>query len=256
MKREMIDYHCHLLPAIDDGASDLQESLRIARILARFGFTTVHCTPHMIRGCYENLPENVVRNTATMQAILDKEGIALRLVPGTEHYLDEFLPALLPHALTIGPSNYMLVEAPFRAGAEIIPSFISILAIRGLLPLIAHPERCKAFEPSSHEGGWRAALSFVLGRHHDPEDQLSLMQHLIDSGCRFQGNLGSFAGVYGKEIQLRAIEFLKQGIYFCLGSDSHRSADLETMLHTGYDVIVAEIGESAAADLFGGTFRI
>ena len=81
------------------------------------------------------------------------------------------------------------------------------------------------------------------------------MHHLLQSGCRFQGNLGSFAGMYGDEIQQRAILFLKQGVYSCLGSDSHRSADLETMLYTGYGVIVAEIGESAAADLLAGTFR-
>lgn len=256
MRTEKIDYHCHLLPAIDDGATDLQESLRIAMALANFGFTTVHCTPHMIKGCYENLPKKVVRTTALMQTLLDNEGIELRLVPGTEHYFDEFLPGLLPDALTAGPSNYMLIEVPFRAGPDVLPSLTSTLATRGVLPLIAHPERCRAFEPISREAGWLGAFSFVLGRHHDPAEEGSVVRELSQGGCRFQGNIGSFAGAYGKEIQQRAVHFLKQGVYSCLGSDAHTSSGLETMLQAGYEVIVAEIGEEQAAGLLAGAFRI
>ena len=118
---DFVDFHSHLLPAIDDGAADTGDSLEMARALAWFGFGTVHCTPHLIKGGYENPPERVRRATVSLQRTLDDAGIALRLVCGTEHYLDEYLPEYLPGALTVNSSRYLLVEVPFRAGAETVP---------------------------------------------------------------------------------------------------------------------------------------
>src|SRR4051794_18801585 len=99
MTTNFVDYHCHILPAIDDGSTDAQESLEMARILAAFGFATVHCSPHRIKGCYENEPARVAQVTQSLQRLLDDAAIALRLIPSTEHYLDEFLAEQIPGAL-------------------------------------------------------------------------------------------------------------------------------------------------------------
>ena len=146
MKRDFVDHHCHLLPRLDDGSSDPQESLAMARILAAFGFSAVHCTPHRIKGCYENDPAKVLQATRNLQREVHEAGIDLRLVPSTEHYLDEFLLDELPGAMTTGKARHLLVEAPFTAGAELLPPMVTGLVSRGMVPLIAHPERCSAFE--------------------------------------------------------------------------------------------------------------
>lgn len=252
MNRNFVDYHSHLLPALDDGAADAGESLEMARILAGFGFTTVHCTPHLIKGGFENTPERVRQTALSLQGMLDDAGIVLRLVPGTEHYFDEHLPDLVEGALTVDSSRYLLVESPFRSGGEMLPAMVAGLKQRGLMPLIAHPERCRAFQPPPREEGVRGALSYVLGRRKEPDLQSSLLLSLQENGCRFQGNLGSFAGVYGEDVRQRAILFLKQGVYSCLGSDAHRAERLEAMLHGGYEVVVAAVGESAAQELLRG----
>ena len=248
----MIDYHCHLLPALDDGASDLAESMEMARILADFGFSTVHCTPHLIKGCYENDPAKVARATQTMQGMLQEAGIPLQLVPGTEHYLDEFLPQLLPGALTFGRASALLLELPARGGTGLLQVMVSQLVSQGKQPLIAHPERCSAFQPAAdHKTGRRNPLGFLFKKRAEeaaPGDRL--MQRLQKSGCRFQGNIGSFAGVYGREVKERALTFLRQGCYSCLGSDAHRARGLAETLAAGYRVIVSEIGEAAAQELF------
>lgn len=54
MKKDFIDFHSHLLPGLDDGSADECESLEMARILSDFGFSTVHCTPHQMKGSYED----------------------------------------------------------------------------------------------------------------------------------------------------------------------------------------------------------
>ena len=252
MTKNFVDYHCHLLPALDDGSVDARESLLMARILADFGFSTVHCTPHRIKGCYENDPERVTRATASLQELLDQSGIPLRLIPGTEHYLDEFLIDQLEGALTAS-SRYLLVEAPFKSDSGIITAMAAGLHKRRLAPLIAHPERCSAFEPLLVEEEGRGPFSFLARKKKVPDMAGSLPFKLRDCGCRFQGNLGSFAGFYGSEVKERAILFLKHGVYSCVGSDAHRSERLASMLSAGLREMIAAVGEEKAYRLLAGS---
>jgi protein-tyrosine phosphatase len=252
MNKVFVDYHSHLLPGIDDGAADQHASLEMARILSGFGFATVHCTPHLIKGGFDNPPEQVRQATRSLQRMLEEEEINLRLVAGTEHYLDEYLPDLVPGALTVGSSHFLLVEAPFRSGEEILPSMVAGLRSKGLYPLFAHPERCSAFTPPMRDDGMRGALNFVLGRRKEPDLEGWVVPHLQAAGCRFQGNIGSFAGVYGRVVQQRAVFFLKQGVYSCLGSDAHTYQGLAAILADGFEVVVATVGEAAAVQLLEG----
>jgi protein-tyrosine phosphatase len=252
MREEFTDYHCHILPAIDDGATDPEESLAIARCLVSFGFARVYCTPHRIKGCFENDPERVRQATASLQRVLDGAGIPLRLLCGTEHYLDEFLIDQLDGAL-VAESRYLLVEAPFRSGAEMIPAMVAGVKQRGLIPLFAHPERCTVFDPLPGKGGRRGPFSFLSRTPKEPElEPNSLVLTLREGGCRFQGNLGSFAGWYGNEIRRKALLFLRHGVYSCLGSDAHRPEELTARLTAGYSAVAAELGAEGARRLLAG----
>ena len=254
MPSDFIDYHCHLLPALDDGAVDLRESLGMARTLSKFGFGKVHCTPHLIRGGYENDPSRVVRAVQLMQQRLDDEGIPLRLVPGNEHYLDQYLPEMLAGALRAGGSRYLLVEVPFHSGPELLRPMVQTFASHGLAPLIAHPERCSAFDPARGRGGLWGALAVVLGNESQPQiDEGSEIVELKRLGCRFQGNLGSFAGYYGYEVRERALLFLRHGLYSCVGSDAHRGEKLWEMLVAGHAAVESVLGEADARELLRGT---
>ncbi|ACH38986.1 phosphoesterase, CapC superfamily, putative [Citrifermentans bemidjiense Bem] len=248
--KEMIDYHCHLLPALDDGATDLDESLKMARILSDFGFSTVYCTPHLISGSYENDPPRVARTTQILQCLLHEAGIPLKLVAGCEHYLDESLPERLTGAFTIGAEKRVLVEVPFRSGPELLRPMVDAFTRLGLAPLLAHPERCRAFEPAVAEHGLRGALSVMLGRQAAEDFEQGEVAALRRSGCLFQGNLGSFAGFYGSDIRERALLFLRHGVYACIGSDAHSSANLQRMLDAGFKAIASEVGTDAALGLF------
>lgn len=241
-----IDFHCHLLPALDDGAIDLRESLEMARILAGFGFSQVHCTPHLIPGGYENLPPRVLTSVELMQNKLDEAGIELHLIPGTEHYLTDGLFEHIPGALTFGASRGILVEAPFRSDTAVVSELVKRVISLGFQPLIAHPERCSAFFAP------RGMLDFVFARKRSA-DNGTVVAEFLASGCRFQGNLGSFAGSYGPEVKERALTLLTQGGYACLGSDAHKPEALEQMLRDGYRAVVDAVGEASAQALLRAT---
>ena len=78
----MIDLHCHLLPAVDDGAQSLEESLAMAEKAVEQGITHILCTPHHNNGKYCNQKKKVIPLVATLQKELDKRNLPLVLLEG------------------------------------------------------------------------------------------------------------------------------------------------------------------------------
>ena len=230
----MIDWHCHILPAIDDGPETLAESLEMARILAAVGFRQVHCTPHAILGRFDNRPSQVRKATVLLQKELDATGIPLSLSPGMEYYLDEYFPVLLERPQTLGDSRMLLVEIPSQASAELVLDNIERILQRGYVPLLAHPERSALLyrEGSPLKGLLQRLLVLPSGPATGDEDSIvaALWMELQDKGSLFQGNLPSLSGYYGRRVQRRAESHLEGGLYHCFGSDGHGAESLQAQL--------------------------
>jgi len=261
------DFHCHLLPKLDDGAKNLTESLTIAAILAKAGFSEVHCTPHSISGAYEASPPLIRQATLELQEALEREGIPLRVSSGSEYYCDEFLPARLHDPLPLGDSNMILMEAPLQASPTLLSSSAYQIALRGFTPLVAHPERCALLQPTdTPENTTSSILGTVLRfanvrfktqnsqltTHNSEFKEQSLPEILTSMGCRFQGNLGSFAGIYGDRVRRAAIKNLQNGFYDCLGSDAHASRGLASWLQKGLAEVESQVGKDGLALLLAG----
>jgi protein-tyrosine phosphatase len=262
------DWHCHLLPNLDDGAKDLTESLAIATILAEAGFSEVHCTPHAMSGAYEASPNLIRQATLELQEALDRAGIPLRVAAGSEYYCDEFLPARLHDPLPLGDSNLILMEAPLQANPTLLSTTAYQIALRGFTPLVAHPERCALLQPTNTPENTTSSilgkvLRFANARFSTQNSKLktqnsdfreqTLPEILTSMGCRFQGNLGSFAGIYGDRVKRAAITNLQNGFYDCLGSDAHTSRGLASWLQRGLREVESHVGAEGLAALLAGT---
>ncbi len=235
----MIDWHCHILPAIDDGPETLAESVEMARLLAAVGFRRVHCTPHCMLGRFDNRPSQVQRATAELQRELRRAGIPLLLSPGMEYSLDEYFPVLLEQPQPLGNSQLLLVEVPSQAATELVRENVRLIIQRGLIPLLAHPERSVLLhrdESFQQRRSFTGLIRRLLARRADPAlpdgsmPGLLLQDELQGMGCLFQGNLLSFSGRYGRQVQQRAFVNLDQGLYACFGSDGHGAESLEAGL--------------------------
>jgi len=261
------DWHCHLLPNLDDGAKDLPESLAIATILAEAGFHEVHCTPHSISGAYEASPVRIRQATLELQEALDKAGIPLRVSAGSEYYCDEFLSARLHDPLPLGTSNMILMEAPLQATATLLSSIAYQVSLSGFTPLFAHPERCALLHTTDKaETTSRSILGSVLKfanarftthnsklKTQNPDFREQTLPEILTSmGCRFQGNLGSFAGIYGERVRKTAIKNLQNGFYDCLGSDAHASRGLADWLQRGLREVESHVGADGLEALLAG----
>lgn len=266
--RRFIDWHSHILPGLDDGAADLDEALAMARALAGAGFAEVHCTPHAVFGAYDTPPRQVRRAVRDLGRALEREGIPLRLTAGTEYYCDEFLSSRLDDPLPLGSSNLILMEAPSHLTADHLSRMAFQVVLRGFTPLIAHPERCPILSPKKREPGPQSLLGSVLRfatgtlRQHpvsrDPGQGASDLEQDLGSllrsmGCRFQGNIGSFAGLYGERVRSRAVRFLLDGFYDCLGSDAHNPRGIDDWLPRGLAEIESRVGADGLNSLLSGS---
>lgn len=234
----MIDFHCHILPGLDDGPRDIADSVAMAAQLASVGFTQVYCTPHLIRGHYEADSAQVGAAVAVLQSRLETEGIGIKLQPGREYYVDEFFATVLADPLSPSRTSMVLFEAPVQVGAGLLKDAVYQTVRQQLVPLLAHPERYQIL--SLPPKTW-----FSRGR-----GDTTLAETLRAMGGFFQGNIGSFAGLYGKEAQRTATVFLERGFYSCLGSDAHSPGHLDRVLKKGLRQIEEIVGKEGLEKMF------
>ena len=198
----MIDLHSHILNGIDDGSRTLEESIEILKEEVEFGVTDVVFTPHYIRDSKYNANNKTKEKLLNkLKAEIKKENININLYLGNEAYIDEGIPKLLTTDIkTMNNSKYILVELPLRHEYSMLDEVINELIINDLTPIIAHPERY-----SCYQGNYK------------------FFADLIAMGCILQGNIGSLAGIYGKNDKKMLKNLLKRGMIAVIGTDVHHS---------------------------------
>jgi protein-tyrosine phosphatase len=187
------------------------------------GFKSVYCAPHLIKGSFEADNNSVRSSVLDMRARLNAENIDLEILTGREYYLDEYLLDYLKDPMTMGQTQYVMIEIPGHALAEFVKETLFRIKCSRLIPMIAHPERCGllAMPERQKTSSW---LRFSKPKNRIPGAkpyEPTLLEYLKDLGCAFQGNLGSFAGWYGPEV-LKSAKYLQQkNIYTHFGTDAH-----------------------------------
>jgi len=112
----VIDLHSHVLPGLDDGARDIEESLEMARAAAADGTIVLAATPH-VREDYPTPAAAMERAVADLRARLDAAGIQLQIVTGGELAIEQLtrLPqGELGRFGLAGNPHYVLLEFPYH----------------------------------------------------------------------------------------------------------------------------------------------
>jgi protein-tyrosine phosphatase len=224
----MIDLHCHILPGIDDGASDLAVSIAMAKAFVADGVTVVACTPHILPGLYTNSGPQIRQATIELQARLDAEGIPLRLVTGADnHVLPNFVAELRSgHLLSLADSRYVLVEPPHHVAPPRLEEMFFNLLVAGYVPILTHPER----------------LSWISS-HYDA------VQRLVRGGVWIQLTAGSLAGAFGQKARYWSERMLDEGSVHILATDAHDVGRRPPILSQGRDLASRRIGSEEAENL-------
>jgi protein-tyrosine phosphatase len=138
----VIDLHCHILPALDDGSRDLADSVAMARQGAADGIEVIAATPH-INPRHAVLIGELDERVREVNAALEREGVAVKVVTGgevSEPMLDELDEEDL-RRVSLGGNGWVLVEPRPGPLSDHLELAVDALTRRGFRTLVAHPER-------------------------------------------------------------------------------------------------------------------
>jgi protein-tyrosine phosphatase len=198
----MIDLHCHVLPGIDDGPETLDGSLALARAAAAAGTRTLLATPHVSHE-YRNTARRIAGLVAEVNTAIAANELPLEVLTGAEvaaSRIADLDPDELS-ALTLGGGTWLLVECPLGQRATGFDAIVLYLKERGYGVVLAHPERCPAFQ-------------------RDPR----MLRSLVQAGMLTSVTASSLVGRFGREVQRFAREIAAEGLLHNVASDAHDTA--------------------------------
>lgn len=193
----MIDLHTHILPGIDDGSKNVEESIALLKMLEEQGVDKVVLTPHYYgRNC--NVRQFLASREIAYRQLATAYKGPIRLYSGCECNIatcaNSDFSELIP--LAINGGKYILTELSFdRRWGEKLWNRITMLTDQGLRPVIAHAE-----------------LYPEIQRHPQAAERL------IDCGCLIQVNCDSLLDKRLFRIVKRLID---NNQVHCIGTDTH-----------------------------------
>jgi protein-tyrosine phosphatase len=230
----MIDLHCHVLPAIDDGARTLDEAVEMCRQAAAAGCEAMVATPHQRRGSWWNCDR---ARLAELRARLQEAvGPAPRILPGGEIRVDsQFLAEILAPGgdfaaaaqgpLPLAGSRYLLLEFGPVAAQE-AADLVHELSVAGWRPILAHPEHIP----------WMV---------EDP----AVVPHLVSLGALTQVTAMSVTGDFGRRAQADALRLIERGLVHFVASDAHDLKRRPPGLERAWQALAGRWGDDAAREL-------
>ena len=212
----MIDIHSHIIPNIDDGSKDIDMTLEMLTLASKSGTKKIIATPHYFKGYWTPHYKDIIGKIKELNELVKKHNINIEVYPAQEIYFydnmaEEFIEGKIG---TINGSKYMLIEFPMDSFDNNIFEVLYELQIRGIVPIIAHPERYRTFIKHPNE-----------------------INKFIEEGYLFQLNGSSVTGIFGKDVKKTAEIFLANGIYSFIGSDAHTTGKRNTYLNDALEVI-------------------
>jgi protein-tyrosine phosphatase len=195
----MIDLHTHVLPGLDDGPATMEAALDLLEQIAAEGVATVVATPHVSES-YPNTASTIREAVAAVRGELAERGIGIDLRPGAEVTIEAAttMPDEALRELCLGGGGWLLVESPLSPSAGDFDWSLEALRERGFQLVLAHPERCPAFQRQPQR----------ILRHVAAGDLCSI-------------TAGAMAGRFGRTVARFTERLLREGLVHDVASDAH-----------------------------------
>ncbi len=201
------DMHSHLLPGLDDGLQEIEQTIEYARELQQLGYKKLICTPHILSGVYDNSPETILPKLELVRNAFKEHNIDMPVEAAAEYMVDADFENYINEGkqlLTFG-QNLILIEMSYAAASNNIEQVIFQLRLKGLQPILAHPER----------------YGYLSG--------IEKYQRFIDLGCLLQINILSLLGYYGEPAKNIAQDLIKKNMVSFVGTDMHHNNHLNAL---------------------------
>ena len=202
------DMHSHLVPGIDDGATDTGNSIDLISGLTELGYQKFITTPHILWDIFKNNKATITPAFEQLKSDLAEKNINVPIKFAAEYFLDYHVDELIEDEIPLLTlkDNLVLVEFSFVSAPLDLKEKLFALQMAGYQPVIAHPERYTYF-----------------GRTKERYEELK------EAGYFLQVNLLSLTGYYGKIPQEIAMMMVKNKFVDFLGTDLHHERHLHAL---------------------------
>lgn len=197
----MKDLHNHILPGLDDGCKDEEESLKVLNDLINSGINEVVFTPHYVSGTKYVADNKKKKDTfLRIKKIIEKNKLPIKVYLGNEILFCDNILELLEKGeiLPINNSKNLLIEFPMMNLPHNAKNVFDELINSGYNIILAHPERY-----------------YFVG------EDISVLNDFVSMGVHLQGNYTSLFGKYGRTSKKILKKLLKRGMIDILASDTH-----------------------------------
>lgn len=194
---KIIDIHSHILPGLDDGARDLEESIEMLKIAEKSGVTDIICTPHLRKGQFEKNWDEIEKAYKSLDIYKTIYQININLYLGREVMFFEDM-ANSSFTNNLNGSQYTLVEFESNTSFIKLRKELFNLMRTGRRMVLAHVERYDCLI-----------------------DEFENIEELIEAGILVQVNSSSIVNKENKEVYKYVHKLLKKQYVDFVASDSH-----------------------------------
>jgi protein-tyrosine phosphatase len=221
-----IDIHCHILPGIDDGPSEMAESVEMVLIARDDGTSHIFATPHVMAGAWENSADSIEE---ALKGLRVAAGDGVRLFSGADIRVTPDLPERLERRElpSLGGTPYVLLEFPSYAMPLNLDHLLFGLKRKGFIPIVTHPERYPYFT-----------------------SDIKLANHLREEGALFQVTALSITGGFGRELKKLTLAMIDLDLVDFVASDGHGVTKRPPVLSKAYREVARQFDRATADRLF------
>ena len=108
----LTDYHCHILPAIDDGSDSLETSDAMIAMMRGQGVERIVATSHFYAHRERSVADFIEKRRSAFEKLSDKNNIFLGAEIAVEHGISEMKDI---EKLAVEGTDLILLELPYRS---------------------------------------------------------------------------------------------------------------------------------------------
>ncbi len=231
----LIDTHCHILPEVDDGAHNIEETRQMLQEAYEDGIRYIIATPHYHPRRGRKSPGYLRRQLKLVREEAAQISDELRIYLGTEIYFGQDIPERLREekVLTMNRTRYVLVEFSPADPFEYICQGIQQIQLKGYEVILAHIERYQCMYKD-----------------------LGYAEHLNRMGVKIQVNADSITGNGGWKAKRLARDLLEDRLVFCVGTDAHNPKRRPPRMRKAAEYVEKKCGEDYARRIFFSNPRV